>query len=268
MKRLAGAVIAVVILMVYASTGRGAAASIETRDLSGYFAEFPAATFVLYDEADGKYLIYNEAQGNKRLSPCSTFKIYNSLAGLEAGVVDREDEKTLLRWDGTAYDIPAWNRDQTLATATRDSVVWYFQDLAARIGAERLQAFLEKIGYGNEDISGGLTTFWLGSSLAISAREQVDLLARLYSGALPVAAENVEVVKRNITLSDSDGIRFMGKTGSGMRDGQWILGWFVGCVERAGRRYFFATNIEAPRDVNGPKAKEITRSILRDLKIL
>jgi beta-lactamase class D len=131
-----------------------------------------------------------------------------------------------------------------------------------------MQSYVDKLEYGNRDISGGLTTFWLRSSLQISAREQVDLLHRLYSGKLPISSDNVEIVKKNITLSENNGVRLMGKTGSGFEDGKWILGWFVGCVEKQGNHYFFATNIQAPDGATGGKAREITKLILKDLGVL
>ena len=216
-------------------------------------------TFVMYDPTNDKYVIYNEQQSQKRLSPCSTFKIYNSLIGLETGVLDQEDVYTLFKWNGTKYTFPYWNHDHTLASATRESVVWYFQELASRIGQERMQEYISKIGYGNQNISGGLTTFWLRSSLQISAMEQVNLLNRLYAGQLPFAPEVVAVVKKNITLSDNNEIKLMGKTGSGFQDGKYILGWFVGCVEKDGQRYIVATNIEAPDEAHGGKAREINK---------
>ena len=101
------------------------------------------------------------------------------------------------------------------ASATRESVVWYFQELAARIGPERMQEYIDKIGYGNKDISGGLTTFWLGSS-ADFALEQVDLLNKLYSGQLPFSAANTAILQKNITFSEDGGTKLMGKTGSAL----------------------------------------------------
>ena len=133
---------------------------------SAHFAGF-TGTFVMYDPAGDKYIVYNEPQSKKRLSPCSTFKIYNSLIGLETGVLDQEDVYTLFKWNGTQYSFPYWNHDHT-ASATRESVVWFRRARRARIGPERMQEYIDKIGYGNKDISGGLTTFWLGSSLQIS----------------------------------------------------------------------------------------------------
>ncbi|BBB91163.1 MAG TPA: penicillin-binding transpeptidase domain-containing protein [Methylomusa anaerophila] len=268
MKRWFLVLLTVIIINSGLITGVNAAALVEKKEIGKYFTEFTTGTFVMYDEANDQYVVFNEPQSIKRLSPCSTFKIYNSLAGLETGVLDQEDVFTLFKWNGKQYAFPAWNHDQTLASATRDSVVWYFQELASRVGTKRMQAFLDKIGYGNRDISGGLTTFWLRSSLQISASEQVDLLHRLYSEKLPVSPQNVAIVKKNITLSEDNGVRLMGKTGSGFQDDKWLLGWFVGCVEKQGNRYFFATNIEAPDGATGGKAREITKLILKDLQVL
>jgi len=250
-----------------ASTTGAAAQAVVREDLSRYFGGLTGA-FVLYEPATDTYKIYNEAQSNKRLSPCSSFKIFNSLIGLETGVLDRDDALTRLPWDGTRHDIAGWNRDHTLSSATRESVVWYFQALATKIGADRMQLYLDRIGYGNRDISGGLTRFWLRSSLKISAMEQVDLLSRLYAGQLPFSAESRAIVLKNITLLDENGVKFMGKTGSGYQDGKWIFGWFVGYIETQGKVYVFATNVEGEDEASGVKAREITRAIAKDMGLL
>ena len=266
MKKILVLVLCVVALNLTLS-GASAAEVTVRNDFDKYFTGF-TGTFVMYDPANDHYVIYNELQSKKRLSPCSTFKIYNSLIGLETGVLDQEDVFTLFKWNGTKYDFPYWNHDHTLASATQESVVWYFQELASRIGQERMQEYLNKIDYGNRDMSGGLTTFWLRSSLQISAIEQVNLLNKLYSKQLPFSASTLAVVKKNITLSDSNGIKFMGKTGSGFADGKWISGWFVGCIEKHGQRYIVATNIEALDGATGGKAREITKMIAKELNLL
>ena len=187
------------------------AADINVRDeFAAHFAGF-TGTFVMYDPAGDKYIVYNEPQSKKRLSPCSTFKIYNSLIGLETGVLDEGRCNTLFKWNGTQYSFPYWNHDHTLASATRESVVWYFQELAARIGPERMQEYIDKIGYGNKDISGGLTTFWLGSSLQISALEQVDLLTSYIQGNCRSQPRIPRFCKRTSLLSEDGGTKLMGK---------------------------------------------------------
>lgn len=266
MKKLLAGLLLVLAIKCISATGSSAPMVLQ-EDFSRHFAGLQG-TFVLYEPATEKYWIYNDEQSRKRLPPCSSFKIFNSLIGLQTGALDRDDAKTVLPWNGTRYDIEAWNKDQTLASATRDSVVWYFQALAERIGAEAMQLYLDRVGYGNRDISGGLTRFWLRSSLQISAMEQVDLLAKLRAGQLPFSTENREIVLKNITLSDYQGTKLLGKTGSGYQDGKWILGWFVGYIESQGKLYVFATNVEAEDGANGGKAREITKSIAKELGLL
>ena len=119
-------------------------------DLSAYFAGYDGC-FVLYDPENNAYKIHNKEKSTKRLSPNSTFKIYNSLIGLESGVL--KDENTMFKWDGTKYEIESWNRDHTLASAISNSVVWYYKKLASQVGEKTMQEYIDKIGYGNKDIS-------------------------------------------------------------------------------------------------------------------
>ena len=214
-------------LVLLASVAR-ASETVERTDLADIFQGFDG-TFIMYDEGADRYTVFNKALSETRLPPCSTFKVFHALIGLDSGVLDRDDARTLMKWNGKPSSIAAWNHDQTLASAMRHSVVWYFQRVATGIGEERMQRGLDRIGYGNRDISGGLTRFWLQSSLKISPREQVGLLRALFNGSLPFAAEDIAVVKRDITLSSGNGVRFMGKTGSGSDDAdRGIIGWFVG----------------------------------------
>ena len=238
-----------------------------TEDLSGYFTGYEGC-FVLFDQNQNKYTVYNEEKSGKRMPPCSSFKIVNALIGLETGVL--ADENTAFPWDRTQYAIESWNQDQTLQSAVTHSCVWYFQRVAAEVGEERMQEYLDGIEYGNRDISGGITEFWLMSSLTISPMEQVGILRRMYGCQLPVSRENIDTVKKVITLSDENGIRLSGKTGSGVgaNGNRYSNGWFVGYVEKDGNAYFFATNIEpdgaSDESAGGIQAKEITLSILRD----
>lgn len=60
----------------------------------------------------------------------------------------------------------------------------------------------------------------------------------------------------------------MQEYGSGLQDGKWVLGWFVGYIEHQGKYYVFATNIEGKDGAIGGKAREITKAIARDLSLL
>lgn len=244
-----------------------ASETIEQNDLADLFKGFDG-TFILYDEGADRYTVFNKPLSETHLPPCSTFKIFHALIGLDTGVLDRDDARTLMKWDGKPSSITAWNRDHTLASAMRHSVVWYFQRVATGIGEKRMQRELDRIGYGNRDISGGLTRFWLQSSLKISPREQVDLMRALLNGSLPFAAEDVAIVKRDITQSSEHDVRFMGKTGSGTDDAdRGIIGWFVGGVETPHNRWSFAVNIQGP-DASGVRARGIAEAALKRLNIL
>lgn len=232
-------------------------------DLSRYFSAYKTGTFVLYDEQLHQYTIYNDQLSRARVSPYSTFKVVHALIGLETGVL--KDENTVIKWNGTHYMIPQWNHDQTLASAVHYSVVWYFQHVATVVGPQREQYYLNKIPFGNADISGGLTKFWLGTSLQISPREQVEILKRMYHYNLPFSRRSIDIVKKVITLDTKNGAKLSGKTGSSAM-GPDGISWFIGYVEAEGHVYYFATEIRGP-SATGLKAEAITSNILHDKKI-
>ena len=185
------------------------------------------------DVVAGRTVRHDPARGATRTSPCSTFKIPNSLIGLETGVVS--DASFVLPWDGVRRPREEWNRDHDLRSALSHSVVWYYQELARRVGPDRMQKWVSAFSYGNEDISGGIDRFWLGSSLRVSPDEQVDFLGRLHAGELPVSPRSVAIVKE-ILLQDAPGpgIAYRGKTGSCQDPGApQPHGWWVGSVEKA-----------------------------------
>ncbi|MFA5403345.1 MAG: class D beta-lactamase [Ignavibacteria bacterium] len=234
-------------------------------DFSKYFEGYSGA-FVLYDVNNKYYIRHNEEQCNKRLSPCSTFKIPSSLIALETGVAT--DENFLLKWDGTKQPFESWNRDHTLKTAIANSVVWYYRELARRIGEEKMKEYVQKINYGNMDISGGLDKFWLMSSIEISANEQVEFLYKLYKNELPFSERTINIVKDIMTLEKTDKFVLRGKTGSSGDMENYSQGWFVGYITHENNAFIFATNIIAPKDASGIKAKAITYEILKSLKLM
>lgn len=248
----------------------GPACAAETsaeRDLSAEFGSY-SGNFVLYDDAAQHWLRYQPEQCRTRTSPCSTFKVLNSLIALETGVASGPDFS--LPWDGTPHSLESWNRDQTLRSAFSASCVWYYQALAARIGLERYEEIIPKVGYGNHDLTGGLTQFWLRSSLAISPDEQVAFLRRLHARQLPFSAKTVDAVLDIMTLRQTDQAVFRGKTGSAFDPKKNIptLGWFIGSVTTPSDLYLFATRITEGTNPSGIAARAITESILSALNIL
>lgn len=246
-------------------------------DFKPYFKSFQGA-FVLYNSESKQYTFYNKSLCETRFSPCSTFKILNSLIALETGVIRNENE--IIQWDGKQREYPGWNQNNHLQSAFKYSVVWFYQELAKRVGEERMKKFIQSINYGNNDINGGLTLFWLKrpeSKLKISPLEQVEFLKKFYFNQLPFNRRNIDTVKKIMVLTKTKNSVLSGKTGSGMEElpagspthqkVKPVLGHFVGYVEKNNKTYFFAVTITG-KGAMGPAAKEIAISILKGLKLL
>ncbi len=233
----------------------------ENVDLSQYFKNANGC-FVLLDSSNNKYSVFNKDMANNRISPFSTFKILNALIGLETGVV--EDENTTFKWNGKKYQIDTWNGDQTLDSAIKNSVVWYFQILAKDVGNEKMKFYINKVGYGNCDISGGIDKFWLNSSLKISPMEQVEFLKKFHDLELPFKAQNIKIVQKIIFISQIGNSKLYGKTGS--EDGKQA--WFIGYIENSGKTYYFATFMNGSNNIDGTSAKTVTTNILNDMGLI
>lgn len=233
-------------------------------NLSSYFGEYEGS-FVLYDTENNAWNIHDREHATLRVAPNSTYKIYDALFGLEEGVITPEN--SFIAWNGESYPLEAWNTDQTLQSAMASSVNWYFQAVDERLGASNVYSYLQKIGYGNENMSSDFSSYWMESSLEISPIEQVELLTKLHSNSFGFAPENINAVKDAICLSTEHAGTFYGKTGTGRVDGQDVNGWFIGYIETTDNTYFFATNIRSDDRATGNTAAEITMSILSDWKI-
>ncbi len=233
-------------------------------DLSNSFGE-NKGSFVLYDSAQDTWQIYDQERAVTRISPVSTYKIYSALFGLESGIITPED--TLILWDGQHHEYDEWNCDQTLESAMRNSVTWYFQAIDRQSDLSAVHDYIRQIGYGNQTINEDLSSYWTDSSLKISPIEQVELLQKFYYNQFDFSPEHIETVKNAICLGSSAYGTLYGKTGTEERDGENISGWFIGYIENNGHLYFFAANIQNEQLATGPRAAELTLSILSGLGI-
>jgi len=257
----------IVVLVWLACACPGFCATSTNLDLSEFFGGREGC-FVLYDAQADSCARYNPKGCAEQFTPCSTFKIANSLIALEMGVASGPEFS--LKWDGVTRPIVSWNRDQTMRSAFSNSVVWFYQEMARRIGSERMADYVRRLDYGNCDTSGGSTNFWLESTLRISADEQVAFIKRLWADSLPVSRHAQRITRELMELSHSgDGRVFYGKTGTGgdAKAAVARLGWFVGCVTKGERRLFFATRLTAERDASGRQARKIAEAILARLQI-
>jgi beta-lactamase class D len=238
-------------------------------DFKKFYEEYNVeGSFVLYDQKNDKYIFYNESQFKKPFTPASTFKICNSLIGLETGVI--KDENFVIPWDSVVHRVPGWNKDHDLKTAFKNSTVWYYQELARRVGGEKMKYWLDKAKYGNADTSGGINQFWLIGNLRITPEQQIDFLRRLHDNNLPFSQRSIDIVKKIMIAKDTLGYVIRAKTGWGEQDNKFV-GWYVGYVETKSNVYYFANCIQTANFNNPDFANAriyIVYKILDELKIL
>ena len=212
---------------------------------------------VLYDMSSKMIWQSDSNACATRLSPASTFKIPHALVALELGVVT---PTTMEKWDGTPYpQQPLWNRDHTVLSAMKPSVLWLFQRIAPRIGAVRMQSWLQKIEYGNANTSGDITSYWVNGTLRVTPSEQVNFLRRFYARELPVNEAYARLVEDALvqtpgTIQNARGVHTLAaswpqsavlnaKTGATTTASGESVSWLVGALTVGDRRHVFASAV-------------------------
>ena len=257
------------ILSVYASDQTGyhfdtTEKNITQLNLSSNFGDY-TGSFVLYDQSADKWNIYNMEHASTRVSPNSTYKLYDALLGLESGIIT--PEHSTFTWNGEPYPFNSWEADQDLTSAIHNSVNWYFQAIDSQAGFEAVRTFLQTINYGNQNTGTNLNLYWTDFSLKISPIEQVELLQDFYQNNFHFDSKNIQAVKKALLLSTTSSGSLYGKTGTGRVNGKDVNGWFIGYIETANNTYYFATNIQSSSGATGSQATEITESVLSNLGI-
>lgn len=237
---------------------------ISNLELSNAFHGYEGS-FVLYNSRENSWSVYDPDNARKRISPNSTYKIYDALLGLESGVIS--PESSVISWNGEACPFEAWEGDQDLNSAIKNSVNWYFQSIDSQLGSDSIKSFLHTIQYGNQQTGSDMDLYWTDSSLKISPLEQVELLKKFNENEFHFSPDNISAVKKALQLSSSDAGNFFGKTGTGRIDNRDVNGWFVGYVETSDNTYYFSVNIKADSNASGSAAAKIAMSVLSDLEI-
>lgn len=250
---------------------------IRMADWSGYFHGINGAAVIL-DPQIHQYVIYNQDLADVRRSPCSTFKIISSLTALENGII--EPESSTRKWSGETFWNEDWNKDIDFQDAFRTSCVWYFREVVDAIGKEQIQAELDKLSYGNCDISdwGGasntnnnnpaLTGFWIESSLKISAKEQAEVMERIFGGSTPYQEETLNWLKQVMLVPEPNdaGAVIYGKTGMGKLGGITVDSWFTGFADTPDGPIYYCVYLGETegKEVTSAKAKEIAVQIVSE----
>ena len=246
-------------------------------DWSEYFDGLNG-TAVVYDISNSRYTMYNGDLALTRSSPCSTFKIISSLIALENGIFEPEDSTR--DWSGEIFWNEDWNKDIDFREAFRTSCVWYYRQVIDDIGKDVMQKELDKLQYGNCDISDwegrlntnnnnrALTGFWLESSLMISPKEQVEVMERIFGDNSGYSEETQNELKQVMLVSEQErtDISIYGKTGMGKAEGIVADAWFTGFAEGTEGKVYFCVRLGRTdgMNVSSLRAKEIAIQIVSD----
>ncbi|MGJ7031912.1 penicillin-binding transpeptidase domain-containing protein [Niabella hirudinis] len=223
----------------------------QDNSLKKYFEENQlTGSFALLNNGTGDFTVYNLARyRDSAYLPASTFKIVNSLIGLQTGIIS--SDSMVIPWDGVQRPVPEWNKDLNMYQAFRVSAVPYYQEVARRTGSEKMQYWLDSLHYGagKKDtlfkIHSAIDTFWLDNTLKITPDENLGLVKKLYFNELPFFKLYQEKVKHAMLFEDNANYKLAYKTGWGATEKQHALGWIVGWIEENRHPYFFVLNVES-----------------------
>ena len=221
--------------------------------------------FSLFNNASGQIVVYNMKLDTMRTLPASTFKIVNSLIGIETGRI--VDENMIIKWNGVNNKIAEWNKDLTMKEAFKVSAVPYYQEVARRIGRDTMQQWLDTLKYGNMKITGPIDSFWLNNTLRISPDEELGLVKKLYFDKLPFQKRSQQIVRDVMLQEDNTLYKLSYKTGWGTDEKGLQTGWVVGWIEENRHVYFFVTLVKSPdQNIDMPAVRlKITKGILSKL---
>lgn len=218
---------------------------------------------LMLDAATGAVLV-EEGRCDVRTTPASIFNIAVSLMGFDAGILQDAHTPALPFKAGYVDWQPSWRAATDPTGWIRNSTVWYAQQVTSRLGERRVQDYVGRFDYGNQDLTGGVDIAWIASSLQVSPREQAAFLRKVANRELPVSAHAFDMTAQLLRLPTlADGWQVYGKTGTASGDGAGdkgrALGWFVGWATKDGRTVVFARQTFGPRDPDraaGPLLKE------------
>ncbi len=225
-------------------------------DLARFFEDKSVfGTFGLYDNGTGQFTIHNLSRfRDSAYLPASTFKIVNSLIGIETGRI--VNEKMIIKWDGIVRPFPggdsskSWNKDLTMEEAFKRSALPYYQEVARRIGKDTMKFWIDSLKYGNMKIISPIDIFWLDNTLKITADEEMGFIKKLYFNQLPFQKRTQEIVKKVMVQEQNANFQLAYKTGTGTLENGRTLCWIVGWVIENRHPYFFVMNMDGKPESN------------------
>jgi beta-lactamase class D len=233
-----------------------------------FAAQDTDGTFVLIEVgSEEPPLVYNIERARLRIPPADTYKILASLIFVETEIVSSLDEE--ITWNGEGRHVPLMARTQTLEQGFNKPVDWVYEQLGDDVGQDRMDVWIARAGYGNEDTRSLGGRMWRDGTLTVTPFDQAEFMAELFGEQHPFdryAAFNVmDLMETEI----GTGWAMTHHAATAYADNV-PYGWLVGSVETDEGVWAFAMNTDL---VEGEylvttRRLEITRAILEAMEIL
>ncbi len=229
-------------------------------------------TFVMYDLLNDRYQIYNIDRAKQKFAVHSTSKIVWSIIGLEEDII--KNDADIVKWDSIKYPRgefwPAgFAQDQTIVSALRYSVNWYYFELMRLMTPEMIEKYLDNLDYQKGFDVEQVHYFGLTFNIRKSALDQIDFLKGLYQNNYGLKPNTIDIIKKGLTYEKNNDYVLCAKTGTGPIINGNGLGWLIGYVERDSKTYFFAFNVEHAVEILAGKLRtDYSMRILRALNLI
>ena len=215
-------------------------------------------SFCFLNNQVGDITVYNMKMDTERVSSGTSFKILNTLIGIQTGNI--ENENTVINDNADTNKIP-------LSKAFKNSFVPYFQALARKIGKDSMKLWVDSISYGDKNINGPIDSFWLNNHLKISPDEQLGFMSKLYFSQLPFQKYAQQTVQDQMLQEDNTLYKYSYATGTFSDEKNKPNAWLVGWIEENRHVYFFVTYLKS-ENKTGDLVKDaihINRAILQEM---
>ncbi|SDZ87225.1 beta-lactamase class D [Arachidicoccus rhizosphaerae] len=193
-------------------------------------------TFALLDNVHEQFTVYNlKAYRDSSFAPGGTFQVLSTLLALETGRYLDEHSKVI---NNEVADTT------TLGDAFLNGNDSLMGRVAASIGKDTLQFWLDSLHYGKARLQSADENVWNNDSLRLTPDEQLGFMAKLYFVQLPFQ-KRVQQIVRSLMIREENTLYTLAYKSSWdqLPSGKYS-GWISGWIEENKRVYFFVIHGE------------------------
>ena len=201
------------------------------------------SSILIFNQRKNKLTTNDTSLFKSPVSPIGTFFLFESLIGLESGIIKDTAELIPFEFQEKSAFSDELTIDQSLIIALKHQTQWYFKKVANALKDEKLKNWLTLMGYGNKDLSGGIDVCWNNNSLLITPYQQFEFLKRLYYYNLPFSFENMRFVRNAFEAKHFKNKNIYTYKSSFNSSGKQIF-WYLGYIEYINNNYFIVHCIE------------------------